>query len=220
MDDLKALIAAGTGLALFPLPSMALLPGQLLPLHIFEPRYREMCQESEEGQSFWVMGRLQPGHEADYAGCPPVYPIAGLGQTVGLKELDDGRWLVALRGIARVRIQSELPRSRLYRQVQVELLDDKVGVDPDRLQERLIALTMISEHLLLHMGGDVDKLRAHMASSADPFLKLDMLAAAMAPGPASRQTMLETLNPLERCDRLDEYLARLVGDPEQDHSLN
>ncbi len=208
------------GIALFPLPSVALLPGQLMPLHIFEPRYRQMCKDSLEGKSFWVLGRLRPGYEADYQGRPPVYPIAGLGRTVGLKELDDGRWLVALRGVARVAITSELPPDKLYRQVRVDLLNSEQEVPASELQDRLAELVLFSEHLLAQMGGDVTKLRNHLAQCKDPFLQIDMLAAAMAPGPASRQTMLETLNPLERCDKLHEYLSRLVGDPEHDKQLN
>ena len=56
----------------FPLPNVVLLPGALLPLHVFEPRYREMTRDVVAGRRRMAVARLQPGFEADYHGRPPM----------------------------------------------------------------------------------------------------------------------------------------------------
>jgi len=61
-------------LPLFPLPNVVLFPGVFLPLHIFEPRYKEMVADALAGDRIIGMALLRPGWEADYEGRPPIYP--------------------------------------------------------------------------------------------------------------------------------------------------
>ena len=58
---------------IFPLPSVVLFPNVFLPLHIFEPRYRQMFTEALAGDRMVGMVLLRPGYEADYEGTPPIY---------------------------------------------------------------------------------------------------------------------------------------------------
>jgi hypothetical protein len=97
---------------LFPLPGLFLYPAQLLPLHIFEPRYRQMIDDSLDGPGRLVVGTITGRGEP-----PPVLEVAGLGEIVRHERLDDGRFHVWLLGLARVRLE-EAPSERLYRQVQ------------------------------------------------------------------------------------------------------
>jgi uncharacterized protein len=105
-------------LPLFPLPGVVLLPGTLLPLHIFEPRYRTMVSDALESDRMIGMALLKPGWEqADEP--PPIYPIGGAGEIVESEDLEDGRYNILLEGRFRYRILDET-RPGPYRLARVE----------------------------------------------------------------------------------------------------
>ena len=83
---------------IFPLPDVTFFPHTLLPLHVFEARYRAMVIDALERDRKLVVVRLRPGYEASYAGKPPVYPVAGLGEIVTCERLATGRYNILLRG--------------------------------------------------------------------------------------------------------------------------
>lgn len=103
---------------LFPLPGVVLLPGTLLPLHIFEPRYREMVADALSGNRVIGMAMLKPGFEED-EGASPVYEIGGAGEIIESEELEDGRYNILLEGKFRYRIVEESPAAP-YRVARVE----------------------------------------------------------------------------------------------------
>src|SRR5262249_39311547 len=109
---------------IFPLPDITLFPRTLLPLHIFEARYRAMVADALARDRRICMVRLRPGYEAHYAGKPDVFPLAGLGQIVSCERLATGRYDLVLRGESRVRIVRELPSDTLYRVVVAERIED------------------------------------------------------------------------------------------------
>ena len=86
-----------------------LLPGGLLPLHVFEPRYRELTRDCLAGHQLMGVARLRPGYETAYYGRPPVYERCGVGRIICSEELPDGRFALLLRGVARAEIARELP---------------------------------------------------------------------------------------------------------------
>jgi Lon protease-like protein len=105
-------------LPLFPLPGVVLLPGTLLPLHIFEPRYRAMVADALEGDRMIGMAMLKPGWEQ--AGePPPIYPVGGAGEIVESEDLEDGRSNILLEGRFRYRVLEE-DRPSPYRLARVE----------------------------------------------------------------------------------------------------
>ena len=75
---------------LFPLPNGSLLPGELLPLRIFEPRYRAMMEEVRQGARLIAIATLIPGWETDYHGKPPVAAVVGLGRLMKDRLNEDG----------------------------------------------------------------------------------------------------------------------------------
>src|SRR5438128_9189192 len=77
---------------LFPLPNLVLFPHVLQPLHIFEPRYRQMTAEALAGDRLIAMMLLQPDWEKDYQGAPAVHPVGCLGKIIADQQLDDGRF--------------------------------------------------------------------------------------------------------------------------------
>src|SRR5690606_30929956 len=131
-----------TALPIFPLPNCVLLPGGLLPLHVFEPRYRELTRDCLAGHQLMAIARLRPGYESTYYGRPPVYERCGVGRIICSEELPDGRFALLLRGVARVEIARELPADHAYRRVEARLLDDASTdqVEIKQHQRRLIPL--------------------------------------------------------------------------------
>ena len=113
-----------TALPIFPLPNCVLLPGGLLPLHVFESRYRDLTRDCLAGHQLMAVARLRPGYESTYYGRPPVYDRCGVGRIICSEELPDGRFALLLRGVARVEIARELPPERPYRQIEARMLAD------------------------------------------------------------------------------------------------
>lgn len=102
----------------FPLPGAFLFPGQIMTLHIFEPRYRAMIEDSLDGPGRIVMCAVE-----STAGQPKLRPIAGLGEIARHDRMPDGRFAVWLGGIGRVRIE-EVPSDRPYRRVRCQLVEE------------------------------------------------------------------------------------------------
>jgi Lon protease-like protein len=104
---------------LFPLPNLVLFPGVVVPLHIFEHRYRAMVSEVSRTHNIIGMVLLKGNWQAEYYAYSQIYSIGCAGRIVKLDELPDGRFNLLLQGIAEFRIEQEI-RERTYRQARVE----------------------------------------------------------------------------------------------------
>lgn len=103
---------------LFPLPGVVLFPGTLLPLHVFEDRYRKMVAHALAGERMIGMAMLKPPVDVD-AGDSPIFEIGGAGRIVESEELEDGRYNILLEGKFRYRVISE-SNAGSYRTADVE----------------------------------------------------------------------------------------------------
>ena len=101
---------------LFPLAGAILFPRAQLPLHIFEPRYRDMVRDALAGTG--RIGMIQPNGDGDP---PPLFQTGCVGEIVGAEELDDGRYNIVLQGSARFRLIAERDLGTAYRQADVDL---------------------------------------------------------------------------------------------------
>jgi Lon protease-like protein len=99
----------------FPLAGALLFPRGQLPLHIFEPRYRDMIADAMAGEK--LIGMVQPRDARDP---PGLFAVGGLGRIAECEKLKDGRYNIVLRGLGRFRILRELPVTTRYRQVEIE----------------------------------------------------------------------------------------------------
>ena len=104
--------------ALFPLPGAILFPRSQLPLHIFEPRYREMVRDAVDGGGQIAM--IQP-HRLDDDNRAPLYAVGCVGEIVGLEELEDGRFNIVLLGSNRFRLIAETDVDSPYRCADVDI---------------------------------------------------------------------------------------------------
>ena len=97
-------------LPLFPLPNLVFFPNTRLPLHVFEPRYRQMITEALAHDNRIGIVLLRPGWEADYFGSPPIHELGTLGTIEQAVPLEDGRFNILIRGDVRVRVLGEVSR--------------------------------------------------------------------------------------------------------------
>lgn len=128
-------------IGLFPLPNLVLLPCALRQLHIFEPRYRQLVEDALVGYNQLAMALLAPGWEQNYEGQPPILPVVCVAHIVESTKLQHGRFNLMVLGVSRATILRELPPRRLYREAEVELLEDvyplSAQVRCDELTQRL-----------------------------------------------------------------------------------
>ena len=115
----------------FPLPNVVLFPSVCLPLHIFEPRYREMVGDALDGDRMIGMVLLRPGWEGEYEGRPPIYPVGCSGVITHFEKLPDGEYNIVLRGLDRFRIVEE-DDQRSYRRAVIEPLVERAMTADDR----------------------------------------------------------------------------------------
>jgi Lon protease-like protein len=94
---------------LFPLPNVVLFPKSVLPLHIFEERYKAMTRDALGGPRRVAMALLRPGWEKSYYGRPAIEPVVCVGKILSHEELPDGRFNFLLQGTMRARVVRERP---------------------------------------------------------------------------------------------------------------
>lgn len=196
-------------LFLFPLPDVQLFPHALLPLHVFEPRYRVMTRDCLASSRRMALGTLEPGFEADYEGRPPVKAVCGMGEIVAHHRHPDGRHEILLRGVGRVRLIEELPPDQPYRLARAEILDDvyRPGADLSLASQSLVALC---DRLAMALPTGGETLRSLARKQDDPAATVDLLAAALVTDPEARQSLVELLDVAERFDRVAEVVAGVL----------
>lgn len=144
-DEMTIQVNFGKPMAIFPLDSVSLFPQQVLPLHIFEPRYRQMVEHVLDGSGQFAMAVFQGERwKQEYHGRPPIRPVVCIGHIVQHQKLPDGRYNILVRGVCRARIVKEMQGSaqRLYRLARLEPIGLPFG-DDERLyglRERLSEL--------------------------------------------------------------------------------
>lgn len=186
---------------LFPLPNVVHFPKTVLPLHVFEPRYRSMTKDALEGEKLIGMALLKPGWEKDYYGNPPVHEVVGVGKIIQETRLPDGRFNISLYGLSRARVL-EVVGERPYRTARVELLrESEPPADLDEAKRKELA------EVVRKMGGRLLVGPGQFAAGLPLGCVLDNLASVLEVEPAFKQELLEELDVAARCDRLLAYLA-------------
>jgi Lon protease-like protein len=200
--------SGATIVPLFPLPDVTFFPHTLLPLHVFEARYRAMVMDALARDRRLCVVKLRPGYEATYDGKPPVHAVAGVGEIVSWERLSNGRYNVLVRGDARVRIDRELPTDTLYRVVGATVLDDNppkgdVAASLTRIRTACAALLSALER-------PADLLDTALAEGQPTGVVTDRIAAAVIPDPTLRQELLELLDVDARAERVATAVETLV----------
>ena len=193
---------------IFPLPNVVLFPGVFLPLHIFEPRYREMVADAIDGDRVIGMVLLRDGWQRHAGPNPPIFPMGCAGRITHVASLPDGRYNIVLRGIERFRVQDE-DHSRAYRIAAVDAAPDRSSAGRS---ERLQAGRRRLEDLLGRRGAEAAATSRIPPGMADAEL-VNVLSQYLELEPIERQALLEKDDPCARCAALIDLLEmRLLAD--------
>ncbi len=173
---------------LFPLGDLVFFPHNVLPLHVFESRYREMIEDALDHDQLIAMATLLPGHEHDYYGRPPIAPSICIGRIKSCRRTEDGRFQFILLGLARATVEHEIEPVRSFRRAAVETIQEVHVVSESRsfrtrLDEHLLAAIPECQQLLDRLGDKdlspqayIDVLAYHLRLPTE--LKLQLLAEA------------------------------------------
>jgi Lon protease-like protein len=190
-------------LPLFPLPNVVLFPDVFLPLHIFEPRYKQMITRALEGDRIIGMALLKPGHETEYEGRPPIFELGCAGLITHVERQNDGRFNLILRGLEKFRIDVEEPPTDgvLYRIAHVTPFEETVtGDERSQLRsERRRLEAMLETSLDRDGAGRLPREMAddELVNALSQYLELE---------PVEKLALLERAGALARCRGLIELV--------------
>lgn len=182
---------------LFPLPGVVLMPGTMLPLHIFEPRYRALVADALAGDRTIGMAMLYPGWESANAGEDPrIYAVGGAGEIVESEQLEDGRYNILLEGRFRYRVVEEAAAGpyRVARVAEVRSLPFDDPAEEARVTQAAAAL-------FGGMARELD-LPPLPAETLPPERLASEIALRLRYSPAELQAILETDSVASRFETL------------------
>lgn len=189
---------------MFPL-SLVLFPGQILPLHIFESRYRTMVEEIiDAGRKFGVV-LIERGSEV--GGGETRKDVGTLAEIIDAEKSSDGRWLLITKGMKRIRISKWLEDSP-YPRAEISSVEDEESVNCDR-EEWLKTVNHMRRVLAIfaELGDNVSPFTIEI--SEDPLLGSYEMSSIIPVTPFDSQKLLEADSVKKRCDLLKEFLINL-----------
>jgi len=201
-SDLRAL-------PVFPLPRVVFFPGTALPLHLFEPRYRDLIQDcTTVGPNAMAVSLLLPGYEDEYERQPPIAKVSGVGRIVWHEALADGRHDVVLVGMGRAHLREMPMEGRLYRRAEASMLEDEGSAGSAELSALLSCASAVSAflrttHPEFSLGLD---------EGAAPGRIADVIADRLIADSGERQEILETLDVHERVVRVTSSVSALLAE--------
>lgn len=189
---------------LFPLPATVLFPRIHLPLHIFEPRYREMVKDAMASDRFIGMVLLKEGWEDDYENHPPVHEIGCVGRILYSQALEDGRYNIILYGLNRVQIKDQF-FDRNYRQAWVESFGGTEAVE--KLPPPLTAEMVRQVREYARIRGWQKQIESVLDLNLNDERLVNLFSAELDFTPIEKQFLLESENLLAQARRLLDLLG-------------
>jgi Lon protease-like protein len=207
MSEASDIVSGVTELPLFPL-SVVLFPGVPLPLHIFEPRYRQMLEDIQTGNSLFGLSYFDAS--TSQRDLPPVGSIGCVAKVTDTQAYQDGRSNILTVGVIRYRIEGYVERGDPYLVVRVSYFEDE-DENSETVNEssREVAETFTRIARAVRIINDE---RAHLPNIVDtePERLSFLVAAAMEVDTDVKQELLELRSTSERLRRLRDILARAV----------
>ncbi|HIE42974.1 MAG TPA: hypothetical protein EYP95_07115 [Nitrospinaceae bacterium] len=192
---------------LFPLPSSVFYPGTPLPLHIFEPRYRQMTTDALEGERKIGMVLLKPDWEATYFDRPELYTIGCVGSIEKEIRHPNGKFNFTLVGLRRFRILKELD-GKPYRRAEIKLLEElneqEIGEEPNVTRDGLIGLYREFISLIPQGNSLKEEPDWNLGDKLSQFI--DRFAYRMDLNLEQKQTFLEEQDVFRRAKFLQDFI--------------
>lgn len=198
----------------FPLPTVVFFPKTYLPLHIFEPRYREMIRDSLDGSQMIAIALLREGWEKGYYGNPEIYPLGCLGKMVKAQELGEGRYNILLYGLVKVLFLESL-FEKIYRQARIEPVplehSQTLGA---HLKERF--LQQLREYGKLI--GAKQQMDLFLKTEIDDETLVNLFSSELNFTVVEKQFLLEAETLTQRCRRLMELIQFKIHEVTSGHA--
>ena len=211
-------------LPVFPLTGVMLLPGTVLPLHIFEPRYRAMVEDALEANK--IFGMIQPYvPQDDNRGpgpggenlAPDLYKVGCAGYIDKWEKLPDGRFFVELKGINRFRLTEELGLQRGYRRVRAEYHEFP---DANLAQGWNCDRHAILEALATYGKAHGMQVKTEQAEKFSDLELVNLLGVSLPFHPAEKQALLEAPKLEDREEMLVNLLRLGAGPIDSDDEIS
>lgn len=203
--DMEAEILVPEEIAVMTLPNVAFFPQALLPLHIFEPRYRLMLKNALATHRLFAVGGLDP--QGEPGAFEPLHRVATLGIVRACQENENGTSNLLLQGLARIEVVKTLQETP-YRRIQIRTLASEPGADlavNQQLRARIDRLLKLKQQLEEESPREITRF---LRTIDDPEVFVDIAAFNLCESPLLKQKLLETLDVHERLELFSRQLRR------------
>ncbi len=192
----------------FPLPNVVFFPKTYLPLHIFEPRYRQMVVDAAAGGQCIAMALLKEGWETDYYGNPPIYPVLCVGRLVSVQPLADGRANILLQGLERGEVLEE-EFDKPYRQATIQITPRSPEAGLDRAVRSRLVETLAQ---YLQTREDSAAWQGFFRQEVSDEVLVNTLSTYLDCTPIEKQFLLEAEDLHQRARRLNDLIQFMLHD--------
>jgi Lon protease-like protein len=197
-------------LPLFPVEDIVLFPHSMIPLHVFEARYRKMVRDVLGSNRLLAISLQLEREDVEEGKIPRVARVASVGELVLAQELPNGRFNLVVRGKARIGIDEELASDEPYRLIAAHEIPDDSSEEATEINEADAALRALITGLAESIpdGGELLK---HVAAAQDtPAALANVIAASLIADTKMRQRLLETTDVFQRLERLSTEMVALI----------
>jgi len=175
------------------LPNVAFFPQALLPLHIFEPRYRHMLRDVLASNRIFAVAGLDQRQLGQPGTVEPQHRVVGIGIVRACQENDNGTSNLLLQGLCRAEIDSIVTETP-YRRIRVRALASEPGASAEENQRVRAELARLINLKLKLAATRATEFTAFLKTVADPETFIDIAAFSLCENPVLKQTLLETLD--------------------------
>jgi ATP-dependent Lon protease len=194
-------------LPVMTLPNVAFFPPALLPLHIFEPRYRQMLRDVLASNRIFAVAGLDQRQLGQPGNIEPQHRVVGIGIVRACQGNDNGTSNLLLQGLCRAEIDeivSEVP----YRRIRIRALDSEPGATSRENERSRTELARLIGLKLKLAETAAAELNAFLRTIEDPEVFVDLAAFNLCENPVLKQTLLETLSVSRRFELFSRELRR------------
>lgn len=211
MSDALEKVSGIEHIPIFPLP-LVLLPNEVLPLHIFEPRYRTMLDDTEAGDQMFGVSRFDPDEATDDR--PEIGSVGCVAELRDVQRMPDGRSNILTTGVVRYRIIDYVDLGKPYLTAQIEFFEDD-AVEGTLLREKADEVFGLFERIAkaaFDIGGNRGEVPE--IQQADPEALSFLVTAAFNLDDAVKYEFIEMTSTLDRLERLRNILVQAVDQME------
>tara|TARA_B100000963_G_scaffold346074_1_gene350885 strand:- start:4022 stop:4675 length:654 start_codon:yes stop_codon:yes gene_type:complete len=206
-----------TELPIFPLSNAIFFPKTLLPLNIFEPRYKQMTEHAVEGNK--LIGMVQSNQNIDNDGKPEVYDVGCVGYIEYHSSTPDGRYLINLKGISRFKIKKEVNTNNLYRKFLVDYNDFSSDFK-DQPTNKINTIELIDKTKKLFEQYQLST-NWKLVEKVEPEQLINSLSMICPFTISEKQRLLETKNIIDRNEVLNKIINFYVlGNTENNKNIH